>query len=103
MAVCGELVTNEVGGEEDPRYCPDCVREAIRWCAQPVAARGCVVSDPRVDIEALCQVHQGSGCLVVRREGERIVLDACADHCCVLVLDSAAVTLLFDVFGEWLG
>jgi hypothetical protein len=31
------------------------------------------------------------------------VLDACADHCCVLVLDNAAMTLLFDVFGEWLG
>jgi hypothetical protein len=56
-----------------------------------------------VEIEAVCEVHQGSGRLVVRREGERIVLDARADHCCVLVLESAAVTLLFDVFGEWLG
>lgn len=34
---------------------------------------------------------------------ERIVLDARADQCCVLVLDNAAMTLLFDVFGEWLG
>jgi hypothetical protein len=31
------------------------------------------------------------------------VLDAHADHCCVIALESAAVTLLFDVFGEWLG
>lgn len=61
------------------------------------------MSDPRVEIETLCEVHQGSGRLVVRREGERIVLDARADQCCVLVLDNAAMTLLFDVFGEWLG
>jgi hypothetical protein len=46
-----------------------------------------------VEIEAVCEVHQGSGRLVVRREGERIVL----------VLDSAAVTLLFDMLGQWLG
>jgi hypothetical protein len=102
VAVCGELVTSGAGKEEDPRYCPDCVREAIRWCAQPVTARGCVVSDPRVEIEAICQVHHGSGRLVVRREGAWIVLDARADHRCALVPDSAAVTLLFDLFGEWL-
>jgi hypothetical protein len=40
VAVCGELVTSGVSGDEDPRYCPDCVREAIRWNAQPVAVRG---------------------------------------------------------------
>jgi hypothetical protein len=62
-----------------------------------------VVSDPRVEIEAVCEVHQGSGRLVVRREGERIVLDARADHCCVITLQGSAVTLLFDVLGEWLG
>jgi hypothetical protein len=61
------------------------------------------VNCPRVEIEAVCEVHQGSGRLVVRRHGERIVLDAHADHCCVLVLDSAAVTLLFDMLGQWLG
>lgn len=58
---------------------------------------------PRVEIEAVWEVHHGSGRLVVRREGERIVLDAHADHCCVLVLDRAAVTLLFDMLGQWLG
>jgi hypothetical protein len=36
VAVCGELVTSEPDGEEDPSYCPKCVRAAIRWCAQPV-------------------------------------------------------------------
>jgi hypothetical protein len=40
VGVCGELVSGGAGDAEDPRYCPDCVREAIRWCAQPVAARG---------------------------------------------------------------
>jgi len=44
-----------------------------------------------------------SGRLVVRREGNRIVLDAHADECCVIALEDAAVTRLFDVLGEWLG
>lgn len=35
VAVCGEAVTSGPDGEEDPSYCPDCVRAAIRWCAQP--------------------------------------------------------------------
>ncbi|MGH3973050.1 MAG: hypothetical protein ACRDS9_06970 [Pseudonocardiaceae bacterium] len=35
VAVCGEPVTNEPDGENDPYYCPACVRAAIRWCAQP--------------------------------------------------------------------
>ena len=62
-----------------------------------------VVSDPQVEIEAVCEVNQGSGRLVLRREGDRIVLDARTDHCCVITLQNAAVTLLFDVLGEWLG
>lgn len=58
----------------------------------------------RVEIEAVCEVHgDGSGRLVVRREGGRLVLDGRADHCCLFSLDPAAVTLLFDVLGEWLG
>jgi hypothetical protein len=56
-----------------------------------------------VEIDAVCEVHQDSGRLVVRREGERIVLDARADHCCVITLEGSAVTLLFDVLGQWLG
>ena len=61
------------------------------------------MSDPRVEIEAVCEVHGGSGRLVVRREGDRVVLDGHADHCCVFSLPDPAVTLLFDVLGEWLG
>ncbi|MGH3885511.1 MAG: hypothetical protein ACRDSZ_02905 [Pseudonocardiaceae bacterium] len=61
------------------------------------------MGDPWVEIEAVCEVHGGSGRLVIRREGDRIVLDGRADHCCVLSLPESAVTLLFDVLGEWLG
>lgn len=35
VAACGELVTSGPGGEEDPHYCAECVREALRWCVQP--------------------------------------------------------------------
>ncbi len=59
--------------------------------------------DPQVEIEATCEMHHGSGRLVIRREGERIVLDARADHCCVITLENPAVTVLFDALGEWMG
>jgi hypothetical protein len=62
-----------------------------------------VMSDPLVKTEAVCLVHRGSGHLVVWREGNRIVLDAHADECCLIALTDAAVTRLFDVFGEWRG
>lgn len=58
---------------------------------------------PWVEIEAVCEVHGGSGRLVIRREGDRIVLDARADPCCVLALENPAVTRLCDALGEWLG
>ncbi|MGH3767231.1 MAG: hypothetical protein ACRDS0_01065 [Pseudonocardiaceae bacterium] len=61
------------------------------------------MSGPQVEIPAVCEVHRGSGGLVVRRDGERIVLDGRADECCVITVEGAAVTLLFDVLGEWLG
>ncbi len=61
------------------------------------------MSDPQNEIEAVCEIHRGSGRLVVRREGDRIVLDSRADHCCVISMEDAAVTRLFDVLGEWLG
>jgi hypothetical protein len=66
-------------------------------------ARSAAVADSRVEIKAVCEVHGGSGRLVIRRDGDRIVLDARADHCCVLSLPGAAVTRLFDALGEWLG
>ena len=62
-----------------------------------------VVGDPGVEIEAICEVHRVSGRLVIRREGDRVVLDGHADHCCVFSLPDSAVMLLFDVLGEWLG
>lgn len=62
-----------------------------------------VVSDPRVEIEATCEVHQGSGRLVVRREGDRIVVDGHADDCCVIFLGDPATMLLFGVLGELWG
>ncbi|HET9257938.1 MAG TPA: hypothetical protein VFO16_22430 [Pseudonocardiaceae bacterium] len=34
LAVCGQPVTSGPDIEE-PRYCSDCVEEAIRWSAQP--------------------------------------------------------------------
>jgi hypothetical protein len=40
VAVCGELVIKGTSSDEDPRYRPDCVREAIRWNSQPVATQG---------------------------------------------------------------
>ena len=61
------------------------------------------MSDPHIEIEAVCEVHHdGSGRLVIRREGDRIVLDGRADHCCVITLESAAVIRVFDVLGKWL-
>lgn len=61
------------------------------------------MNDPQIEIEAVCEIHRGSGRLVVRREGDRIVLDARADQCCVISIEDAAVTRLLDVLGEWLG
>jgi hypothetical protein len=62
-----------------------------------------IVSEPQVEVPATCEIHHGSGCLVLRREGDRVVLDGRADHCCLFRLENAAVTLVFDVLGEWLG
>lgn len=40
VAVCGEPVTNGPDSEEEPTYCPECVRAAVQWCAQPMASDG---------------------------------------------------------------
>lgn len=37
VAVCGEPMTSAADSEEDPGYCPECVAEALRRCAQPGA------------------------------------------------------------------
>ncbi|MGH3695678.1 MAG: hypothetical protein ACRDRX_17095 [Pseudonocardiaceae bacterium] len=60
------------------------------------------MSDPQVDIEAVCELHQGSSRLLMRREGDRIVLRGHADGCCVISLGDPAAALLF-VLGELLG
>ncbi len=61
-----------------------------RWCdLLPGYGRYDVVTDPQVEIEAVCEVHRGSGRLVLRREGDRMVPDASADHCCVIAVDGS--------------
>jgi hypothetical protein len=62
-----------------------------------------VVSDPQIEVPAVCEVHGGSRRLLVRCDGNRIVLGGPADQCCVLTLEGPAVTRLFDALGEWLG
>jgi hypothetical protein len=60
------------------------------------------MSGPEVEIEARCEVHGGRGPLVVRREGERIVLEGRPGvECCVISLAGPAAALLVDVVGEW--
>lgn len=58
------------------------------------------MSDPQAEIEAICDVHQGSGHLVVRREGDRIVLDGHTHDCCLISLGDPTAAMLFDVLGE---
>ena len=60
------------------------------------------MSQRRVEIESVCELHFGSGPPVVRREGEHLVRNGHADKCCVTALKDAAVTPLFDVVGKWL-
>lgn len=61
------------------------------------------MSDPQIEITAVCDVHQGSGRLIVRRKDDRVVLDGHADDCCVISLSDPAAALLFDVLGELVG
>jgi hypothetical protein len=34
LAVCGELADSGTDIEDDPRYCHECVRAALRWSVQ---------------------------------------------------------------------
>ncbi|MBV9013209.1 MAG: hypothetical protein JO272_14375 [Pseudonocardiales bacterium] len=61
------------------------------------------MSEPRIEVPATCEIHGGTGRLVVRRDGDRLMLDGNADHCCMFSLDYAAVVALFDVVAVWLG
>jgi hypothetical protein len=47
VAVCGEPVTSGPDSEEDPNYCPDCVSEVLRWCAQSRAGESDHSGGPR--------------------------------------------------------
>lgn len=58
------------------------------------------MSNPQIEIETICDVHQGAGHLVVRHESDRIVLDAHTDDCRLISLGDPAAVLLFDALGE---
>lgn len=60
----------------------------------------------RTVISATCTLHRGPrgfSNLVVEKRGGEIVLDPHATGSCVIILDEAAATALFDVLGQWLG
>jgi hypothetical protein len=56
-------------------------------------------------ISTTCQIHGSSGfCnLRVSKVNGEIVLNPRVDGSCVLRLNEAAATRLFDILGEWLG
>jgi hypothetical protein len=57
-------------------------------------------------IPVSCALHQGPrgfANLVVEKQGNEIVLDPHVTGACVIILDEAAATALFDVLGKWLG
>jgi len=57
-------------------------------------------------IPVTCVPHGGSrgfATLMVHKRGEEIVLDVPVTGGCVIILDEAAATALFDVLGTWLG
>lgn len=62
--------------------------------------------DNRKVIPVSCALHRGprgfANLVVEKRDGE-IVLDPHATGSCVIILDEAAASALFDVLGEWLG
>jgi hypothetical protein len=71
-------------------------------------AEGATASAPRGNRKAIpvtCAVHRGPrgfANLVVERQGSDIVLDPHVTGECVIILDEAAATALFDVLGTWL-
>ncbi len=62
-------------------------------------------SRDRRTIPTTCRTHGAAGfCnLRVSKVNGNIVLDPHVDGSCVLELNEAAATALFDVLGEWLG
>jgi hypothetical protein len=68
---------------------------------QFVAARG---SNSRA-IAVTCTQHGAAGftSLTVSKRDGAVVLDPHVAGSCVIILDEAAATALFDLLGEWLG
>jgi hypothetical protein len=64
-----------------------------------------VMSANHRTIPPTCQIHGARGfCnLRVTKINGEIVLNPRVDGSCVLRLDEAAATQLFDILGEWLG
>ncbi len=55
-------------------------------------------------IMVTCAAHGAKGFCslrITKRDGE-IVLDPHVAGCCVIVLDEAAATAVFDLLGQWL-
>ncbi|MBV9139741.1 MAG: hypothetical protein JO115_02265 [Pseudonocardiales bacterium] len=46
---------------------------------------------------------RGFAAVMVEQSGEEIVLDAQVTGGCMIVLDEAGATALFDILGTWLG
>jgi hypothetical protein len=71
----------------------------------PDSESGNVMSADDCTIPVTCQIHGARGFFnlrVSKIDGE-IVLDPHVAGSCVLSLDEAAATQLFDILGEWLG
>jgi len=48
-------------------------------------------------------VPRGFANLVLEKQSDEIILDPHVTGECVIILNEAAATALFDVLGEWLG
>jgi hypothetical protein len=74
-------------------------------CLDPDLESENVMSADDFTIPITCQIHGARGfCnLRVSKVNGEIVLDPHVAGSCVLSLDEAAATQLFDILGEWLG
>jgi hypothetical protein len=61
--------------------------------------------DNRTAIPVSCALHpgpRGFANLVVEKQGSEIVLDPHVTGACVIILDEAAATSLFEILRRWL-
>jgi len=71
--------------------------------ADDTTMRGSCESSRTIPVS--CVPHRGSrgfATLVVEKRGEEIVFDVQVTGGCMIILDEAAATVLFDVLGTWL-